>query len=72
MNTVVYYVTCDFVYLRAGQITFKLELERSNDERDKREYTIKAWYYHDSIGFETYHNHGRCFDWDNYTHESAC
>ena len=33
MNTVVYYVTCDFVYLRAGQITFKLELERSNYQR---------------------------------------
>ena len=42
MNTVVYYVRCDFVYLRAGQITFKLELERSNYQRDKREYTIKA------------------------------
>ena len=42
LNTVVYYVTCDFVYLRADQITFKLELERSNYQRDKREYTIKA------------------------------
>ena len=42
MNTVVYYVTCDFVYLRAGQITFKLELERSNYQRDKLKLTIKA------------------------------